>query len=267
MNSDYKILLDKPIVNQDDNPLIILALKHFRKMHIWSCLINILLLIPMVFLLYFVYIEFNLSQNTSLLHVYVSSTFFIWLFFSVLSQLPFNIFAKKSFLLEHPLIRNQLIIYHLLSFFFFGIPFIFFFNRTIRTLSKSTMSYCYENNSHDVFSEERPFANWILLVFILCIGIGFGVSVYLLFLAFTEVDIRTLLISLLLISFGLPFFYAIFLILLSLWGEDTQANWKWNQAIYVIGVLGLFLTPLVIIILILKIHDSRSKKSNVEYKE
>ncbi len=261
MNNEFMTLINKQTITQDDNQLLAAAFKHFKKVQIWSCLINFLMLIPNIVFFYFCGTKFNISQNDWLLPFFIFSVILTWLEFMFIPMIPFIIFSRRIFLSKHPLLADEYTTSKVLSCFFFGIPFIFFLKKAEKFIQNSTTPYSYENEDADYFSLERTFIDWILLLTLIGIGVSFGLIFYFINMSFVDMDVKRLILCMMLSTSALPFFYWMFVYILAIWGVDTVTNWKYNQAIYTIGMLGMYFSPIVIIILILKIHHRRKCES------
>ncbi len=173
MNQQYAILLDKKIIDRNDNPLLIQAFKHLMKVQIFSTFFHLVLLVLAIVFLYYFY-ESLVKNNPELLRMFISSTVFMWFAnFFISPSLHFIVFMRRSFIWEHPILKTKMAWYSVLGMLTLGIGNIIFFMLAKKILIKrGDDPYSYVNCYDEYYKKEKKYVNWILLILLLIISIG-----------------------------------------------------------------------------------------------
>ncbi len=251
MQTDHLVFFNKKIIDQNDNPLLIQALKQLKKVQIITVILQLLYLIPTIVFLYYSFEIFNIGQNLDILHFYIFTLFLIYIQSVLTSILPFLIYIRRSYIWKHPLLKNKMNLYIAFGMLSFGIALLPFFDKAIKILQVSNETYTYENEVADCY-KNKQYVDWILLFVLIGIGSFLYYEIVNISDSLVNENITKYLDSSLFLFLVIPLCYYIFVLMLSMWGGNTSENWKWNSKIYTLGIWGMYLVPIIMFIIILK---------------
>ncbi len=251
-----KILFVRNNFSQFENRYFIKTLHHIWRMQIISTLFSLLLIGLTATYLARLFYVFDLTTSyeyrTSFILVYAIFALFV----SGLTNLYSIIVYRKTALIANPLIKSRSLLLSL-GFFTFGIATIFFTLWFVSIFKKSHEQYTYESPFY-FLKKTNTFVDAIQMFVLLIIGALWVVCFALEVVFYLEADITGTLWSYYGICLFIPFFYIAWLAFL--FSFSYRFNWRWLAYIGIMGLWGVFLFPITIVLLIIKMFTNKSQK-------